>query len=276
MDISASSIIVLLGVTLIAVTTSMCGFFLNLTKRSLLSDTLAHALLPGVCLSYLLFQNKDSWILALGGASTGLLSVYFTQFLERNTKLKSDAAMGINLGAFFGLGVFLLSIINQYGEGNYSGLENFLFGKAAALQVADVYTTLYISVGVLSFLWMVRKPLLVISFNRELALINQLPVKLIENLFLVATSVVLSVAVQSVGVIMVSGLIIIPPIIGRKSSNRLIPVIIVCGLATCLSTITGTILSASFNAISTGPVIIVALAILLSIAILINNKKHAA
>lgn len=276
MEISASSIIVLLGVTLIAITTTVCGFFLNLTKRSLLSDTLAHALLPGVCLSYLLFQNKASWVLVIGGASTGLISVYFTQYLQRHTKLKPDAAMGVNLGAFFGLGVFLLSLINQYGIGNYAGLENFLFGKAAALQLSDVFTSLIISVVVLSFLWIFRKALLVISFNRELAIINQLPVKLTEHVFLVATAIVLSVAVQSVGVIMVSGLVIIPTVIGRKLSNQLIPVLISSILATCLSTLLGTVLSANFNAISTGPIIIVGLALLLAFVLLLNKKNHAA
>ncbi len=273
---TVSTFIVFIGVFFIALGTAVSGFFLNLSKRSLLSDTLAHSLLPGVCLSFILFQQKSIWLLSFGGIITGLASVFFTQYLTKKTKLKSDAAMAINLSAFFGLGVLLLSIINQQNFGNQSGLESILFGKAAAMRIQDAVNCILICTVSIVTLWIIRKPLIAESFSPQSLTFIGLPTKFFQTLFLIATAAILSVAVQAVGVVLVSGLVIIPPIIARKISNRLIPVIVATIVFSAISAIAGTLLSAYFNGISTGPVIILVLGTLFFVSLILFKKNYAA
>jgi len=145
------------------------GSFVYLQKRSLLGDTLAHAALPGVCLAFLLVGRKEFIALLLGAATTGWLGALAVNYIVTHTKLKLDAALGIVLTSFFGLGIVMLTHIQKSGSGAQSGLDKFLFGQAAVMSQYDV-TVLAIVAAVLLvtvLIWFNR--FMLISFDLSFA-----------------------------------------------------------------------------------------------------------
>ena len=136
---SANVRFVLLGTFLIGITGGGLGTFAVLRKRSLMGDALAHASLPGVAIAFILTGSKDILVLLSGATFTGILGVLSVQWIVRNSRIKSDAAIGIVLSVFFGIGIVLLTYIQHHSFGNQSGLDKFLFGQAAAMLRSDIY-----------------------------------------------------------------------------------------------------------------------------------------
>ena len=115
------------------------GCFAYLQKRSLMGDALAHAALPGVGLAFLVVGRKEFLALLLGASITGWLGALAINYIVKESKIKLDAALGIVLTVFFGLGIVILTHIQKSGSGAQSGLDKFLFGQAAAMGRDDVF-----------------------------------------------------------------------------------------------------------------------------------------
>src|SRR5690606_6769696 len=98
-----------------------------------------HSLLPGVALSFLIFEEKNLWVLFPGALIAGWISLVTIDIIRNKSKLKSDSAIAIVLSVFFAVGIVLLTHIQQGEYGNQSGLDSFLFGKAAAMLPRDIY-----------------------------------------------------------------------------------------------------------------------------------------
>ena len=126
------------GTVLLAVSSSLVGCFTFLRKRTLAGDVVAHSILPGICLSFLIFESKNPLILLSGAFITGWLSIIGVDYIVGNTKLNEDAALALILSVFFGVGIFLLTAIQHTDMANQTGLDKFLFGKAASLVGEDV------------------------------------------------------------------------------------------------------------------------------------------
>ncbi|HPR30415.1 MAG TPA: metal ABC transporter permease, partial [Chitinophagales bacterium] len=131
---------VLAGMVLLGIASSTIGTFAFLRKRSLTGDAVAHSVLPGVCLAFLIFQTRNLWVLLGGAFVTGWLSILFVDLITSKSRIKPDAAIGIALSFFFAIGIVLLTYIQQTGLPGQSGLNNFLLGKAAAMAPEDIRT----------------------------------------------------------------------------------------------------------------------------------------
>ena len=131
--LSGNLLWVLTGTMLLGIAAGITGTFSFLQKQSLVGDAAAHAALPGIALAFLLTGQKELPILMVGAAITSALSVYSIQWIVTYSKLKADAAIGLVLAVFFGVGIVLLTIVNRSPLGNQSGLNDFIFGKAASI-----------------------------------------------------------------------------------------------------------------------------------------------
>src|SRR5690606_33596687 len=129
---------VTLGTVLIGAGAALVGCFTFLKKKSLVGDAVAHAVLPGICLSFILSGTKNPIYLLIGAGITGLISILLMDFISNRSKLKPDSAIAIVLSVFFAVGMMLLSYIQGGTSGNQSGLNHFLFGKAASMVRFDV------------------------------------------------------------------------------------------------------------------------------------------
>jgi len=101
------------GVLLLAISSGTLGCFIVLRRMALLGDSLGHAVLPGVCLGFLVTWTKDpKWILT-GALLSALLASWLIAFIQRHSRLKADVAMGLVLSGFFGVGTVLLWVVGR-------------------------------------------------------------------------------------------------------------------------------------------------------------------
>ena len=126
--------VVLIGVTLLGAAAGVVGTFAVLRRRALMSDTLSHATLPGICLAFLAAvlleaDGRSLPVLLAGAAVSGVVGVLVVQAIAQTTRLPEDAAMGAVLSVFFGLGFVLLSHIQTLGTGAEGGIAKFISAR---------------------------------------------------------------------------------------------------------------------------------------------------
>ena len=167
----------------------LMGGFLLLRKRSLMGDTLSHATLPGVGLSFMLLvalggDGKSLPILLAGAGITGVIGCAAVLFIREQTRIKDDAAMGIVLSVFFGAGVAILGVIQTMPEGSAAGLESFIYGKTASMVMSDFQILVLVTVCVITCSILLFKELRLLCFDEHFAAALGWPVKFLDILLL--------------------------------------------------------------------------------------------
>lgn len=253
---------VVLGTIILGASAAMVGTFTFLRKRALIGDAIAHAILPGVCLSFMISGTKDPITLIIGAVISGWISLLLIDAISNHSKLKNDAAIGIVLSVFFGFGILLLTGIQHSGNAAQSGLDHFLFGNAASLTQDDIMIFSGLGLSIILVILLFYKEFKLISFNPEYAKVIGLPVKFLE--FILATITVLAVAVgiQAVGVVLMAALLISPASGARFWTNRLGKMILVAVLFGSISGFLGSYVSYVAPSMPTGPWIVMCLSIL--------------
>lgn len=241
---------------------AIVGCFSFLRKRALVGDAIAHSILPGVCLAFMVSGSKNPLYLIIGAFITGWLSLLLIDAITRTTKLKSDTAIGIILSVFFGVGILLLTSIQHSGNASQAGLDKFLFGKAASLTKDDVYIFGTIALILIAVVILFYKEFKLISFNPDYAKVIGLPVRFLE--FMLATITVLAVAVgiQAVGVVLMAALLITPASGARFWTDKLSVMILIATAFGAISGFLGSYISYIAPAMPTGPWIVMCLSML--------------
>lgn len=260
------------GTMLIGITAGVAGCFTLLKRQSLIGDGVAHAVLPGVVLAYMLTGDKEPWVLFAGSVVSGWLSLWSMQSIGRHTKLSPDTAVGIVLSVFFGLGVMLLGVVQAEQSGNQSGLDKFLFGQAASLLPADVIFLSAVCVLVLVTVGLAYKELQLRSFDPEFARSLGYDHGLVRHLETAMLVVVLTTGLQAVGVILMAAVLIIPAATARYWTDRLRPMLMLSAGFGALAGLVGSVISYSAPAMPTGPWMVVSSALILLLSMLAAPK----
>jgi len=248
--------LVLVGSLLIGATGGLLGTFAVLRKRSLMGDALAHAALPGVAGAFLLTGSKALPVLIAGATVTGVLGVLLIQFIVTQTRIKSDAALGIVLSVFFGVGIVLLTHIQQSGVGNQSGLDKFLFGQAASIVGSDVKVMCVLSSFVLLAVAAFYKEFKALIFDPEYLSSVGYSARLVDLLLMGLIVLTVMVGLQAVGVILIAAMLITPAVAARFWTERLGTMVIVSATLGAVSGALGTWISTLAPKIPTGPVMV--------------------
>lgn len=264
---------VVLGSVLLGCCAAVVGTFTVLRKRSLVGDAVAHSVLPGVCLAFLFAQSKNPFVLLVGAFLSGWLSLTLIDYITRKTRIKEDAAIGLILSVFFGAGILLLTAIQQSGNAAQSGLDKFLFGKAASLLFDDVVVFGGIAVLVLGLVWLFFKEFALLTFDRDFAQVAGLPVRLLELLLTTMTVLAVVVGIQAVGVVLMAALLITPAAAARYWTERLWLMVIISGLFGILSGVAGAYISTIAPAMPTGPWIVVVVTVFFSLSLLLAPER---
>lgn len=265
--------VVLLGVTLLGVAAGLIGTFAMLRKRSLMSDTLSHATLPGIAAAFLLavalgHSGRDLWLLLAGAAASGVLGVLTVQLIVRHTRLPADAAMGAVLSVFFGAGFVLLSYIQTLDTGDQGGIAKFIYGQTAAmtaLEASAIGTVALIAVVGTAALF---KEFRLVCFDPEFADAQGWSVTAIDLLMMAIVVAVTVVGLRAVGLILVVALLVIPPAAARLWSERLTAVVLTSALIGGLSGYLGAAASALFPGFPAGAVIVLVAGLLFLLSLL--------
>ncbi|WP_010584265.1 metal ABC transporter permease [Schlesneria paludicola] len=278
-SIAYNTRIVLLGTMLLGMCGGIVGAFMLLRKKALVGDVASHAALPGVGIAYLVGEaitpgsgKSLPWLL-VGASITAGLGVVTANLIQRTRLIKEDAALGIVLSLFFGAGIVLLTIIQSLSTGSAAGLSDFIFGKTAAMTLMDVNLIASASAIVLVICCALFKEFSLICFDEEYAAVLGWPAKRLDLLLTVLVVGVTVIGMQSVGLLLVVALLVIPPSAARFWSDRLGPMVIIASAIGGISASIGVMLSASFENLAAGPIIVLTGTVIFSISLLFGIRR---
>lgn len=247
---------VAMGSALLGIISGVLGSFAVLNKQSLLGDGVSHSALPGVVLAFLLTGSKDTEILLLGALLTGILATLLILSIVHNSRIKFDSALALVMSVFFGLGMVLLTFSQKVPNANQAGLKRFIYGQASTLLKRDVILMAVCGVFLLTIVALFWKEFKLFSFDPEFAQSIGLRVGRLNLLlsFLIVLAII--IGLQTVGVVLMSAMLIAPAVAARQWSNRLWLMVVLASCFGAVSGIVGTLLSSAIPDLPTGPVIV--------------------
>jgi manganese/zinc/iron transport system permease protein len=253
---------VVAGTILIGLSSGLVGCFAFLRKRALQGDTIAHSVLPGVVIAFMLSGSRNPLVLLIGALISGFLSVWISEYISRVSKIKPDTATALVLSVFFGTGILLLTSIQNEGGGGSAGLQQLLFGKAAALTSEDL-----VLFGSLTFILIVVISLgyryfRIVSFSPEYAAVTGIPVRLVTSVLNTLTVLTIALGIQAVGVVLMAALLLTPAATARYWTDSLRVMLLLSSFLGIFSGLAGSFVSYLAPSMPTGPWIVVTISFL--------------
>ncbi|MDA1044823.1 MAG: metal ABC transporter permease, partial [Verrucomicrobia bacterium] len=241
--------VVVLGAVLLGIAAGMIGTFMLLRKRALMGDAVSHATLPGIGIAFLIMASNGGdgrWLpgLLIGATLAGLIGMGAVLLVRSQTRLKEDAALGIVLSVFFGLGVAILGIIQQLNVGSAAGLESFIYGKTASMLARDSWLIAGMAMAVLLFCICFFKEFAMICFDQQYANSQGWNVAVLDVLMMALVVLVTVIGLQAVGLILMIALLVTPPAAARFWTDHLKRMMIISALVGAASGYFGSIISA--------------------------------
>ena len=253
----------LLASLIVGVLCSVVGCYVVLRSMAFLGDALAHAILPGVAIAYLL--GGDLLFGALLAAVAVALGI---GLFSRHAAIKEDTAIGILFTAALALGVALISTIRTYAV----DLTHILFGNLLGVSARNLWLQAGLALGVLLAIVLLYKELLVISFDPVLAATSGLPVHGLRNFLLVLLALTIVVSLQAVGVGLVAALLVTPGATAYLLTRRLpIMMLLAAGIGS-ISAVAGLYLSYYVNIASGAAIVLTATALFLAAFLLAPRR----
>jgi len=252
---------------------AVLGCFTFLRKKSLIGDAIAHSVLPGVCAAFILSGEKNPFVLLIGAFVTGWFSVYAVDFITKNSRLKQDSAIGLILSVFFGVGILLLTYIQHSGNASQSGLDSFIFGKAASLVSADVYIFGSLAVVLIAAVFFMYKEILLISFDLDYSQVIFFHVKTLEFVLTTLTVLAVIVGIQAIGVVLMAAMLITPAAAARFWTNKLPVMLFLSALLGMAAGIGGAFVSYKMKGMPTGPWVVMIISLFAIISFLFAPKR---
>lgn len=239
----------LIAAVMVGVVCAVIGCYVVLRSMAFLGDAMAHAILPGVAVAYILGGN-----LTVGALIAAVIVALGIGLLSNKGAVREDTAIGILFSAALALGIALISSIRTYAV----DLSHILFGNVLGVSGEDLLLTAIIGGLVLLMIFLLYKPFLVVSFDPVLASTLRLPVTLLRNLLLILLSLTIVVSIQSVGVGLVAAMLVTPAATANLLTRRLPAMMALAGLLGALSSLVGLYLSYYANIASGAAIVLTA------------------
>ncbi len=254
--------VVLGGTLLLGIGAGVVGTLMLLRKRALVADVASHAALPGICLAFLWGEAQQTGSgkalprLLLGAALSAGAGLLTAQLLRKIRRVHDDAALGLTLSLYFGAGVVLLTWIQSLPTGQAAGLSEYVFGKASAMVAEDLHGLALVAFVAAVLVLALRKEFELLCFDPGYARAGGWPVGGLDLLLTILVIGLVVVGMQSVGLLLIVAMMVLPPTAARFWTNRFGEMIIISGGLGGLSAACGVMLSASFPNLATGAVIV--------------------
>ena len=264
---------VALGSATLGVVSGALGAYAVLRKQSLLGDAISHATLPGVAMAFLLTQSKAPLILVIGAAIAGWIATLLVISIVNNTRIKEDSALGLVLSVFFSGGLVLLTVIQKMPTAKQSGLDTFLFGQAAALLERDVITMASIGGVTIIIMLLLWKEFKLLCFDTSFGASLGFPMAILDVLLITLLVIAIVLGLQTVGVVLMSAMVVAPAAAARQWTNRLGGMVALSALFGAIAGVSGAVISSSAVQVPTGPTIVLSISaiVLLSITLAPNR-----
>ncbi|MDW8404389.1 metal ABC transporter permease, partial [Chloroflexus sp.] len=262
-----------IGAMLLGAISGLLGCFAVLRRQALLGDAMSHAALPGIALAFLLTGQRNTFTLLLGAAVAALAAALWLLAIVRTSRIKDDAALALILAVFFGFGLVLLSYLQRQPTAAQAGLKSFLFGQAAALVERDLWAMLAIGGPALALVAIFWPQVKLISFDPDFARSLGLPVRRFEVLLTGVIVAAIVIGLQTVGVVLMSAMLIAPAVAARQWTNRLETMVLLAAGFGALAAFAGAWISALGEGLATGPVIVLVMSALTALSLLIAPER---
>ncbi len=187
---------------LIGILCPVVGTYLIVQRMALLGDVIAHGVLPGLAIAF--FWGVD---ILIGAFISGIFSTFVIAWIRAQSRVKSDAAMALTFSSSFALGVTLITLLKKKLD-----LDSFLFGDILGVTMSDVQRTAIITLIVLLLVKLFYKELLFYTFDKLGAQALGFPVNALHYGLMAAITVTIVASMQTVGVVLVSSLLVCPSI----------------------------------------------------------------
>ena len=241
---------------------SILGPFAINRNMGFMADAMAHATLPIIAVGVFLGFSISEL-----GVPASILIAFFLGYIIKNSNVGEDTAIGIIFSSFFALGFILISILNVT-----INLEDLLFGQILAVSSFDVFIVTAMCISVVSLIIIFFKQLLFYSFDPIGAEVKGLNTNYLNYLFLVILSVAIVASLQTVGIILVLSMLLIPAAASKQITNTFVSSIYVSILFGVFSSVSGLYLSYFFN-LPSGPTMSMVATSLFIVCFFLNKLK---
>jgi len=206
----------LIEILVLSALAGVVSVYVLLRRLAFVGDALTHTIFPGIAVAFVAGQS-----LFLGALAAGLASAVLLTLATRIPHIDHDAALGVLVGAFFSLGVVIVSTGSSY----TADLTALLFGRILTVDVAEILETTAVAVGVLAVLALIHKELVLRAFDADAAEAMGYRVVLLDLVVNGLVALVVVAGVRAVGTVLVIALLVVPGAIARLVTDRIGPMI---------------------------------------------------
>ena len=219
---------------LVGIVCAIVGTYVVLRGMAFFGDALAHTILPGIALGYLVTGGAREPLFwwALGTSVVAALAI---GTISKNAEIKEDTAIGIIFAGMFALGIALISTVRSYAV----DLSHFLFGDVLSVSSLSLWLILIFGGIVLLVIFAFYKEFLTLSFDPILAATLRLPVNTLNNLLLGLIAVTVAVSLQTVGVALMVAMLVTPAATAYLLTRRLSRMMLIASVIASLSGMIG-------------------------------------
>jgi manganese/iron transport system permease protein len=228
----------MIAAVLVGVVCAIVGTYVVLRGMAFFGDALAHTILPGIALGYLVSGGAREPLFwwALGTSIAAALGI---GAISKNAQIREDTAIGIIFAGMFALGIALISTVRSYAV----DLSHFLFGDVLSVSPGSLWLILLFGGAVLLVIFAFYKEFMTLSFDPVLAATLRLPVTALNNLLLTLIAVTVAVSLQTVGVALMVAMLVTPAATAYLLTHRLPRMMLLASLFAALSGVIGLYLS---------------------------------
>lgn len=262
----------MLAAILVGVVCAVLGSYVVLRGMAFFGDALAHSILPGVAIGYLVGGGARE-PLFWWGLATAVVSSIGIGALTRNARVKEDTAIGIVFAGMFALGIALISSVNSYAV----DLSHFLFGDVLGVRSSDLLLTAVFGGLILALIFAFYKEFMVLSFDPVLAQTLRLPVRFLDTLLIVLIAVAIVVSLQTVGLALMVAMLVTPAATAYQLTRRLPVMMGLAALIAAFAGVTGLYVSYYLAIASGAAIVLVSTAVFFVVwGVTTLQKRHPA
>lgn len=243
---------------LVGIVCAVLGCYVVLRGMAFFGDALAHAILPGLAVGYLVGGGARQLLFwwALGTAVVTSLGI---GAVSRNARIKEDTSIGIIFAGMFALGIALISSVRSYTV----DLAHFLFGDVLGVGSQDLLLTAIFGGLILLVVFLFYKEFMVLAFDPVLAATLRLPARLLDNILIVLIAIAIVVSLQTVGVALMVAMLVTPAATAFLLTRRLWKMMGLAALIAAFSAVVGLYLSYYLNVASGAAIVLTCTAVFL-------------
>jgi len=256
---------VFFGTMTIGLVAGALGSFAYLRKQALISDVILHAALPGTLVAFLAavtvlgVDGRNMLGLIIGAVIVGTIAVLFANGVTNTTKLRIDSAMAVSLTLFFGLGMVLMRIINNGVFPGKGGIQDYLFGNASVMTIADLRTSLITGALALVLMVVFWKEFALRTFDPDHARVLGFNARTVDILMFTTIVIAIVIGVKAVGLVLMVAFVVTPPAAARQWTTTLTGMVSLAAIFGAVGSGVGAYLAISFGEVPTGPLIVLTL-----------------